>query len=102
MFHVYGELFTNSIKGSDFKKFTIARFARVYPLHFITLMYTIILFFVSAKVGVPKNLIGEVENKGWELSAKWTDKKGDLSYSIGGMLLHCRLFGNYVLFNPNG
>lgn len=62
MCHVYGELFTNSIKGSDFKKFTIARFARVYPLHFVTLTYTIVLFFVSAKVGIPKNLILEVEN----------------------------------------
>lgn len=30
--------------------------------------------------------IGEVENKGWEVSAKWQDKIGDLSYSIGGML----------------
>ena len=30
--------------------------------------------------------IGEVENRGWEVSAKWTDKVGDFSYSIGGML----------------
>ena len=30
--------------------------------------------------------IGEVENKGWEVSAKWSDKAGDFSYSIGGML----------------
>ena len=30
--------------------------------------------------------IGEVENKGWELTAKWSDKIGDLSYSVGGML----------------
>ncbi len=62
MCHVYGELFTNSVKLSDFKKFTIARFARVYPLHFVTLAYTIVLLFVSAKVGVPKNIILEVEN----------------------------------------
>lgn len=25
-------------------------------------------------------------NEGWEVSAKWTDKVGDFSYSIGGML----------------
>lgn len=62
MCHVYGELFINSVKGSDFKKFTIARFARVYPLHFVTLTYTIILLFVSAKLGIPKNIILEVEN----------------------------------------
>lgn len=30
--------------------------------------------------------IGEVRNKGWELSAKWTDKIGDFTYSIGGMV----------------
>ena len=30
--------------------------------------------------------IGEVENKGWEFSAKWSDNIGDLSYSVGGML----------------
>lgn len=30
--------------------------------------------------------IGEVENKGWEISTRWNDKIGDLSYSIGAML----------------
>ncbi|UCS92111.1 TonB-dependent receptor [Echinicola marina] len=30
--------------------------------------------------------IGEVENKGWEVSANWSDKVGDFEYSIGGML----------------
>lgn len=31
--------------------------------------------------------IGEVENKGWEVSASWSDKIGnDFNYSIGGML----------------
>lgn len=30
--------------------------------------------------------IGEVENKGWELSASWSDNIGELSYSVGGML----------------
>ncbi|SFW18161.1 TonB-linked outer membrane protein, SusC/RagA family [Sinomicrobium oceani] len=30
--------------------------------------------------------IGEVENKGWEVSARWSDRSGDFSYSIGGML----------------
>lgn len=30
--------------------------------------------------------IGEVENKGWEISARWSNKVGDLSYTIGGML----------------
>lgn len=30
--------------------------------------------------------IGEVENKGWELSANWSDQIGDFSYTVGGML----------------
>ncbi|GGW24773.1 SusC/RagA family TonB-linked outer membrane protein [Arenibacter certesii] len=30
--------------------------------------------------------IGEVQNKGWEASAKWSDKIGDFSYSIEGMV----------------
>lgn len=30
--------------------------------------------------------IGEVENKGWEISANWSDEIGKVSYSVGGML----------------
>ncbi|WP_229738861.1 SusC/RagA family TonB-linked outer membrane protein [Parapedobacter pyrenivorans] len=30
--------------------------------------------------------IGEVENKGWELSANWSDQMGNVSYTVGGML----------------
>lgn len=30
--------------------------------------------------------IGEVSNKGWEVSVNWSDKIGDLSYSVGAML----------------
>lgn len=30
--------------------------------------------------------IGEVDNEGWEISAKWADKVGDFSYSLGGMI----------------
>ena len=30
--------------------------------------------------------IGEVENKGWELSADWSDNIGDFGYRIGGMV----------------
>src|SRR5690606_1033457 len=29
--------------------------------------------------------IGEVQNKGYELSATWSDKIGNLEYSVGGM-----------------
>ncbi len=30
--------------------------------------------------------IGEVRNKGWEISASWGEKKGNFSYKVGGML----------------
>jgi TonB-linked SusC/RagA family outer membrane protein len=32
--------------------------------------------------------IGEVENKGWEVSTSWSDKIGELSYTIGGMIFN--------------
>ncbi len=32
--------------------------------------------------------IGEVENKGFEISANWGDKIGDFSYRVGGMLFN--------------
>lgn len=32
--------------------------------------------------------IGEVENKGWEITTKWNDKVGDLTYSIGAMVFN--------------
>ncbi len=30
--------------------------------------------------------IGEVDNKGYEITLNWSDKIGDFTYSIGGML----------------
>ncbi len=49
MCHVYGKWFSEPVKRNSFKKFTIARFARVYPLHFFALLYLVIvrLWFVS-------------------------------------------------------
>ena len=34
--------------------------------------------------------IGEVRNKGWEISGSWSDKIGDLSYTVKGMLFDNR------------
>ena len=50
MCHVYSKWFSNSVKRTSFKKFSIARFARVYPLHFFTLLYLVALrvWFVAA------------------------------------------------------
>ena len=60
--HVYGKYFAESVSIKEFKKFSIARFARVYPLHFITLAYLVLFYFVSAKMRIPSNEILQVDN----------------------------------------
>ena len=62
MFHVYGTWFEKGVNTTDFKKFTIARFARVYPLHLFTLCYTIVLFSVAGKLGIPETPVLQIEN----------------------------------------
>ncbi|MDY8138352.1 acyltransferase [Aquimarina sp. 2201CG5-10] len=44
MYHVYGDVFRNSIRKKDIIEFFKARFARLYPLHFFTLMFLIGMF----------------------------------------------------------
>lgn len=51
MCHVYGKWFNDSVEKNEFKQFTIARFARVYPLHFVTLLYCIGLKLVFIAAG---------------------------------------------------
>ena len=67
MMHVYGNWFSDSVSGDNFKKFTIARFARVYPLHFFTLMYTILLFSVSGALNIPKVPVFQIQNSGFSI-----------------------------------
>lgn len=67
MLHVYGKLFADGVTKANFKQFTIARFARVYPLHFVTLAFTVLLFTVAGAMGLPKNIILEVENSGYSI-----------------------------------
>jgi peptidoglycan/LPS O-acetylase OafA/YrhL len=67
MCHVYGEMFAVSVKYEAFKKFTIARFARVYPLHFVMLFYTIILWYLSAKAGIPKVPVLQTANNSFSI-----------------------------------
>jgi peptidoglycan/LPS O-acetylase OafA/YrhL len=47
--HVYGKYFAESVSRKEFKKFSIARFARVYPLHFATLCYLILFILLPQK-----------------------------------------------------
>ena len=65
MLHVYGNLFSDNVTGNNFKKFTIARFARIYPLHFFTLMLTLLIWSVGAYLGVPKVPVFQIENTGF-------------------------------------
>lgn len=44
IYHVYKESFQSGFSAKNFREFTVARFARVYPLHFITLILCIVLF----------------------------------------------------------
>lgn len=44
--YVYAQNFKNSVDGNSFKKFTIARFARVYPLHLFSLLLTAFFLFL--------------------------------------------------------
>jgi peptidoglycan/LPS O-acetylase OafA/YrhL len=68
MLHVYGQWFKDSATGSEFKRFTIARFARVYPLHFFTLLYCILLKLIfMALGGVSHNPMDAVSNNFWAI-----------------------------------
>src|SRR5450432_578292 len=67
MCYVYGNRFTGRVGKTDFKKFTIARFSRVYPLHFVTLVFTIIMLFIFGLLGVPKNPILQVNNNAYSV-----------------------------------
>lgn len=62
MLHVYGPWFSQSVNRVDFKRFTIARFARVYPLHLAMLLITVTIFGFSGLVGIPENTIIQTEN----------------------------------------
>tara|TARA_R110002049_G_scaffold241263_1_gene415067 strand:+ start:1620 stop:4937 length:3318 start_codon:yes stop_codon:yes gene_type:complete len=64
--------------------------AEIYEKHSLDLIYSSFpvppltgSYYLETSVN-----IGEVENKGWEVSANWRDKKGDFSYNIGASLFN--------------
>jgi peptidoglycan/LPS O-acetylase OafA/YrhL len=67
MSYVYGSRFTNQVNKSDFKKFTVARFSRVYPLHLVTLLFTIAMLFFFGKMGVPSVPVLQVDNNAYSI-----------------------------------
>ncbi|MCO5935901.1 acyltransferase [Mucilaginibacter sp. RB4R14] len=67
MCHVYSKWFAEAITGTQFKKFTIARFARIYPMHLVTLIYTIILFYISSLLQIPKVPVLQIADNGYSV-----------------------------------
>lgn len=63
--HVYATWFSTAVNGVDFKRFTIARLARVYPLHVAMLLLTALIWGISGAVGIPENVILQTENSAW-------------------------------------
>ena len=55
MLHVYESKFTDVISKMDYVKFIGARFARVYPLHFFTLLLAVVLFYGLNEPASPIN-----------------------------------------------
>ena len=68
MLHVYGQWFKNDVSGASFKRFTIARFARIYPLHLLTLLYCVALPLIfMAAGGVERNPMSIITNNFWAI-----------------------------------
>jgi len=67
MFHVYAKYFDSSVNAQNFKKFAIARFARVYPLHLFSMFLTIFILFLLYQWGVQVTPILDAENSAYSL-----------------------------------
>lgn len=67
MCHVYAKNFENSVNGQSFKNFTIARFARVYPLHLFSLCLTSLFLFLLYQAGMQVSPIIDTENSVYSL-----------------------------------
>ena len=52
MCHVYAKYFDTTVNRHNFKKFAIARFARVYPLHIFSLFLTSFFLYILYQWGV--------------------------------------------------
>ncbi len=60
--YVYAKNFEGPVNGQDFKKFTIARFARVYPLHLFSLLLTTLFLFLLHHWGAKVPPVIDAEN----------------------------------------
>jgi peptidoglycan/LPS O-acetylase OafA/YrhL len=89
IYHVYQQSFLSGISGTSFRPFIVARFARVYPLHFFTLLLFVVILvplagwdpMFSNPRAIPTNLLlihSFGIHKGfnwnvpsWSISAEW-------------------------------
>ena len=55
--HVYKDNFANQIERNSLKKYIVARFARIYPLHFFSLLLLVILVVAFSPPGTYPNAI---------------------------------------------
>jgi peptidoglycan/LPS O-acetylase OafA/YrhL len=60
--YVYAQNFRDSVNGQGFRKFTIARFARVYPLHLFSLLLTTLFLYLLHQWGATVSPILDAEN----------------------------------------
>ena len=67
MLHVYGSSFASGVTAASFRKFGLARFARVYPLHLVTLLYCIAMFGIAARFGIPADPVSQAANSGYSI-----------------------------------
>ncbi len=79
IYHIYYQSFLSGISGINFRPFIVARFARVYPLHFFTLLLFIVI---------------HVPRRGW-------DRVFYNPRAIPTNLLLIHSFGIHKLFNWN-
>ena len=87
IFHVYNEEFRNTIQRYSFRRFLIARFARIYPLHFFMILVATLLIFIKGvspvfnPAAIPTHLfllqsfgihkIFTLNVPSWSISAEW-------------------------------
>lgn len=63
--YVYAQNFKDSVNGQSFKKFTIARFARVYPLHLFSLLLTALFLFLLHQWRAEVSPVFDTENSSY-------------------------------------
>lgn len=88
IYHVYQSSFRDGIRAPNFRRFIVARFARIYPLHFFTLLFLILVaaatngwspiedpralpanFLLLHSFGINKVFTWNIPS--WSISAEW-------------------------------